>query len=492
MAHVIADPIAARLISESMAPMLRVIGLSLGPEGAGVLASDGPTGRHPSTGVAIARAMVEESGAQHVFPKLLTDEMVSFERDFGDGTAQLALLAGSLVQEGLRFSQSGLKPVALGKAYVNAAKSVCEQLRAMASSEFDPVDVACSAGASTDTAHLVVEALRIASDPGAIEVTNSSRESGIRLVRSAGFVMDAKAVVKPVGPLALNDPYILVADEKISEFGTLISIVEGFVKRRKSLVIVAREITDAALATLHCNQSNENFSVMALTPVDAGPRAASVLEDLAIVTGAELIADHIGNCLDLVRPHMLGRARRIQFESDKALLVEPQAEPDALKGRCAALRELIARSRYLSYDLEHAQRRLARLEGKWCQIVVGTEGCLDEQSEVSTVRRALAATRWALLQGVVPGGGLALEQVGRKMLQDHVGDPVAIAAAHALMVVRRHLITGQRSPTCTRVLDPAQLLIELVARAFSFAGSVLQTGAFICCDVEMKYPYETV
>ena len=491
MAHVIADPIATHLIGESMVPMLRVIGLSLGPDGAGVLAFDGPTGRHPSTGVAIARALVEESGARHVFPKLLADEMVSFERDFGDGTAQLALLAGSLVQEGFRFGQSDLQPVAVGKAYVNAAKYVCDQLRAMTSSEFDPVDVACSAGASTNTAHLVVEALRIASDPGAIEVTNSARESGIRLVRSGGFVLDAKAVVTPAGPLTLNDPYLLVANEKISEFGTLVNIVEGFVQRRKSLVIVAREITDAALATLHCNQSNENFSVMALTPLDAGPRAAAVLEDLAIVTRAELIADHMGNCLDSVRPHMLGRARRIQFEGGKALLVEPQAEPDALKGRCAALRELIARSRYLSYDLEHAQRRLARLEGKWCEIVVGTDGCLDEQSEASTVRRALAATRWALLHGVVPGGGLALEQVARKMLQDHVGDPAAIAAAHALMVVRRHLVTSQRSPTSSRVLDPSQLLIELVARAFSFAGSVLQTGAFVCREAEMKDLCET-
>ncbi|MDO8291509.1 MAG: TCP-1/cpn60 chaperonin family protein [Gallionella sp.] len=480
MARVITDQCVARLIGESMAPMLRAIGLSLGPDGAGVLTADGPTGRHPSTGVAIARALVGEAGAHDILPRLLTEELVAFERDFGDGTAQFALLAGSLVQAGLRYGQGGRNTTALAHSYVATARSVGDQLRALVTTDFDPADVARSAGASAATACLLADALQSASDPGAIEVIISSRESGIRVSPKAGFAFDAAAAVPRSGVATLSDPHFLVADESISDFGTLVKVVDGFVERRKSLVIVAREIAGAALATLQCNQSTEHFSVLALTPADAGPRAAAVLEDLAVATGAELVADRLGNSLAHVRPHMLGRARLISFEGGRAVLAEPQGERCALAQRRAALRDEIAGSRYLSYDLEHAQRRLARLDGNWCEVVVGADDSMVAESAAGVVRRALAATRWALLHGVVPGGGLALDQVGRKMLSQSPGDHAQAAVARALMGIRRHIVAGKRADSGSNVLDPSHLVIELVARAFSFAGSVLQTGAFVC------------
>ena len=481
MANVIYSQGAAQLIVDSMTPMLRAIGLSLGgPNSAGVLTADGPSGRNPSTGVSIARAIVGEAGPNSIVPRLLTDELVAFERDFGDGTAQLALLSGDLVQAGLRYGQGGHNIGALAHGYVATGRSIAEQLRALATDEFDPIAVARSAGASPSTARLLVDALQSASDPGAIEVILKDRESGIRVNTMVGFVFDAKAVIARAGAATLKDPYFLVADEKISDFGTLVRVVEGFVEQRKALVIVAREIDGEALVTLQRNQTTEHFSVLALTPADVGQRAAFVLEDLAVATGAELVSDRLGTSLSNVRPQMLGRAHRVSFEGGRAVLAEPQGDGGALMRRRALLRDAIESSRYLSYDLEHAQRRLARLEGKWCEVLVGADESMSAEKTADVVRRALAATRWALLHGVLPGGGLALDSVGRRLLSQSPGDHAQAVVAQALMGIRRHIIQSKKPDAGHGVLDPAHLVIEIVARAFSFAGSILKTGAFVC------------
>ena len=293
--------------------------------------------------------------------------------------------------------------------------------------------VAAAAGAAPDIADLVAAALDHAGADGVVEVRRGlRREAALR--QGDGFVLDAECISPWLGPpagetiLELPQVHVLVADDIVAALGRLASVLDGFASRAKALVIVARGVTGPALATLVRNRREADLRVTALRPRDVAGRAAAVLEDLAVATGAMLVAERFGLSLDALRPGMLGRADRLVLARGQALFAAPGGQPEAVRDRRRLILAEVVKYRDLAYDREHLERRAGRLHGRWAEIEVDGGSGGDGEQRLAAARAALGAARAARAGGVVPGGGLALSRIADVMAREAAALPVGAAA----------------------------------------------------------------
>ena len=189
--------------------------------------------------------------------------------------------------------------------------------------------------------------------------------------------------------IELDDVFVLVANEVVSEFGPLGPILEGFVSKKKSLAIVARDITGAALEALVRNHRELGLHIVALKPTDVSTRAGAVLEDLTIATGATMVGAELGRSLHQLKPTMLGRAKRMRFHKGRALFIDPKGDQSAIEQRRASLIAEADKARYLAYDREHLLRRSARLGGAWSEVHVGGKSASEGLRGSPVQRRRL-------------------------------------------------------------------------------------------------------
>ncbi len=473
------DSTAARLVA-SLAPVCHAIGLAYGPEGGQVWAE---IANHPcsaASGLEIARHMLRMPGFPSAAHQLLRDDLQAFEREFGDGTARLAMLIGLLLEAGIRHGGYGANLTAIGRCYNGIALQIRDALRAQTVA-FDALQVARSAGATPEQAEVLAQALELAGEGSAVEITSTTRHEGIRVNRTEGYVYEAQLAGLPstaTQVLQLSVPSVLVVDEVIDDFGALIPVIEGFIARQKSLVIVARGFGPKALALLRANQTTEHFSLIALSPTEAGPRAAIGLEDLAAACGATLVADRVAIGLDAVRPAMLGSSSELRYSLGRAVFFAPQGTQYELQMRRAAIAADIRASRYLSFDLEHARRRLARLNGTWTQIVVGAAFSQSADAQAAQLRRVLASVTLAQKRGTVAGGGGALAAAAYRLTADP-SQPAILAARSALLAFAAQHPRHPTTLPSAGLQDPLVLIEQAVLNAFSFAGSILQTNTVI-------------
>jgi chaperonin GroEL len=316
----------------------------------------------------------------------------------------------------------------------------------------------------------------------------------------AGLVSRALAD-SPDGCLVrLEQPSILVADEAISDFGALVPVLEGFATHKKALLIVAREVSGAALHALVRNKTEAGLAVAALKIADVVERGTAALEDLAILTGAELVSDALGTTVARLRPHMLGKADAVEVHADFARIIGGGGDRDAIERRRRELRVRIAGERYLGYDREHMQRRLARLSSGYAKLRVGGFSAPERQARLGAARKAAAALRGAR-EGVVDGGGLAAlrlartiapngragfdERATRTLLVDALRRIPKIlienAGGDAMAQLRRLDDAGDASRNGARLqaLDPLPVVAGTIRRAVSTAATLLSTDALI-------------
>jgi chaperonin GroEL len=495
---------------------VRAIAASIGPHGRALVYEPGPGRVALATdAVTIAREVADSDGIASIGGRILKETLISADRDLGDGAAGLAVVLGGIVEYGYRAIAAGHDPQRLAARVLALGGEVAGDL---ARETVAAPSAAKILGAQLDDPPLaaaLASAIAQCGPDGVIEIKEQPGE-GVDVGSGVGFTLDARLVssafqTEPAASaVELNNVFVLAANEIISDFGRLGPILEGFAERKKALVIVARDVAGAALQALVRNRRELGIHVVAMKPDDVSSRAALVIEDLAIATGATMIGAEVGLSLDSMRPTMLGSARRLSIERGRALFVSPGGDNDAIAMRRKLLAAEADRARYLAYDREHALRRAARLGGKWSEVRVGARNLFHGTARLASARAAVASTQSSLAAGVVAGGGAALVRIAARLRarRDRDGDRAArTAVAHGLDAVAEAVVrntgreprailhelaenddpgwgydarTGVFGPVVsTGIADPAAITASLVARAISAAATLLTVGAAI-------------
>ncbi|MCB6179944.1 hypothetical protein LHP98_17630 [Rhodobacter sp. Har01] len=457
-----------REMAEAIAPAVRAIAASLGPEGRHVMFAVGNRVEVAHSGSDIARQICSD----HFAARLFKETLVEAEREFGDGTARLAVMAGAALTEGRRALASGLAPARLLDALLALRPALDAAFAAEATAAEDLFAVALSAGAPADLAQLIVEADRAVGDDGLVEVAEG-REDEPALSLHDGFSFQSKAV--GAGNLtAMDDVHLIVANERLDDFRSLTPVVEGFARSGKGLVVVARAIEGQALQLIERNRREGVLRVAALVPEDTGPRAAEILEDLAVATGAVLVSDHTGVRIESLKPAMLGRAQSFRREGQVIRLGGTSGDAGQIALRLAGIAAEVEARKYLPLDREHAARRHARLAGRWAELRIA--GSPAATTSVAAARRSIAALRSARANGVIEGAGKGLDRIALRLEHPPASDPAKAAALAVLtaalrapgLCLRRN--AGADGPlTACATADPAALSRNLLDVALSLA-----------------------
>jgi chaperonin GroEL (HSP60 family) len=495
---------------------VRAINASLGPHGRSLLYEPAPGGVGlASDGLTIAREIAGDAGADSIGPRILKETIFAAQRDFGDGSARLACILGAVVEDGFRLVAAGHQPQELARDILSLSDLVgCRLVESRLHHEVDLGAMANAVTTDRAIAELVATSVAGAGADGVVEVKEHPR-ADLHLEVGTGFSIDVVLASEHLGPAApatileLDDVFVLVANESIGELGKLGAVLEGFASRKKSLAIVARDITGAALAALIRNRRELGLHVVALKPSDVSTRAGEVLEDLAIATGATLVAAEVGLSLDRLRPAMLGMAKRLRFARGRALFVEPAGGGIAIDRRRTMIAAAAERARYLAYDREHALRRAARLMGKWAEIRVGGATSHETALRMIDAKAAVRTLQAAMQSGVLAGGGSALVREAARLRLAGPGsrgarlcvarglEAITIAIARnggldpvtplAMLRLPRSAEIGfdARSGTVGDVVsagiaDPVSITVGIVGAALSAAATMLRIEAVVC------------
>ncbi len=466
-------------LGEHLAPVIHAIGASIGPDGRATLYNNGKRVSRALTGAEIARRCVGDVGAGGIGQVLLRETMMEAERDLGDGTARLAVMAAAALRVGQKALAAGIEPGMLATRIAAMTPEICEAFTQATNAKVDTDAMLDAACLSVKVRSALREALHSSASPEQIELRIGQTRADTVTAQN-GFVWDAQSIGQT--PLdTMDDVSLIVADDIITDFRNLAPVIEGFAEKRKALVIAARGVEGDALALLERNRTAGVLTVATLRPYDEGPRAAVILEDLAIATGAHLVAERNGSTLARLKPWMLGQAGKFQKDGMRVTLTKAAGEAAAVAMRLKEIEADIEASRYLTLDLEHARRRHARLAGQWVELVI-----LDRpgaQNEMEEARRTLASIGHALRGGVLAGGGIGLAQVASRLSEAPHTDPTERAAREivcaALRATQRHIShnagheAGSALISTSAPPDPAGLSHTLLNMALSLATRLM-------------------
>ncbi len=400
------DDKVLHVLSGSLGPLVRAVGCALGPDGRGVLVGRG--GGAPAVlwkGSSIAREIPAAHGALGVAPRILKETLLAFDREHSDGTARLAVMAGTCLKALVREAAAGAPVQQLADSILHLAMATGGRLAADWQTAPELIQVARAGGVPDELAEALAALVHELGSEACFDIKDGGSET-FHVTKTEGFALDAKPVGSKALP-SLASASVLVADEIIDDFGAIAPVLEGFATKRKALVIAARGITGTALATLQANQAKSLVTVSALVPAEAGPHAAECLEDLAIATGATLVADRLGTQIGKVKPTMLGRTREFRFDQDRATFIGPDGRPEEVAMRRRFLAAQAAKAKNLSLDRERFERRRARLGGVWCELRVSRSTPQETALLIECAKAAVANLQSVMRHGAVPGGGEA-------------------------------------------------------------------------------------
>ena len=419
--------------------------VTLGPKGRNVVL-DKKYGSPTITndGVTIAKEIelndpFENMGAQ------LAKEVATKTNDIaGDGTTTATLLAQAMVREGLKNVAAGANPMILKKGIEKAVAAVVGEIKEISK----PVDqkesiaqVAAISAAEEEIGKLIAEAMEKVGKDGVITV-EESKTMGTNLEVVEGMQFD-RGYVSPYMvtdsermEAILDDPYILITDKKINLIKDLLPILEKTMQRGKPILLIAEDVEGEALATLVVNKLRGTLNVVAVKAPGFGDRRKAMLSDIAIVTGGQVISEEVGASLENATLEMLGSARQVKVTKDETTIVDGKGNSQEIKNRINQIKVQIEDTTS-DYDREKLQERLAKLAGGVAVIQVGAATETEMKEKKHRIEDALSATRAAVEEGVVPGGGVALLQLAPvldEMKQKETGD-----VATGISIVRKAL-----------------------------------------------------
>ncbi len=519
---------ARRALEAGVNKLADAVSITLGPKGRNVVL-DKKWGAPTITndGVTIAKEIELEDPYENLGAQLAKEVATKTNDVAGDGTTTATVLARAMVHEGMRNVAAGANPMALKKGIEKGVAAAVEHL-AKQSRDVDGREeiahVAALSAADRAVGEHIAEAFDKVGKDGVITV-EESQTFGIELEFVEGMQFD-KGYISPyfitdqeAMEAVLEDPYIMLCGKKISSVQDLLPVLEKLVQAGKPLVIVAEDVEGEALATLVVNKIRGTFASVAVKAPGFGDRRKAMLQDMAILTGGQVISDEIGVKLENVTLDMLGRARRVVITKDDTTIVEGQGPEDDIKGRINQIKAEIEKTDS-DWDREKLQERLAKLAGGVALIKVGAATEVELKEKKHRIEDAVSATRAAIEEGIVPGGGVALIRaevavdadalglegdaaVGAQIVRRALQEPAKLIADNAgwpgAVVVERirsekgsngfDAATGEYTDLVKHgVIDPAKVTRSALQNAASIAALVLTTEVSVVEKPEEEEP----
>jgi len=426
------NEVARRALERGVNIIADAIKVTLGPKGRNVVL-DKKYGAPTITndGVTIAREIDVEDVFENAGVQLLKEVATKTNDVAGDGTTTATLLAQAMVKEGLRNVAAGANPLLLKRGIEEAVNLVVDEIGKMshdiATDKKKIAEVAAISAADEKIGNTIADAMDKVGKDGVITVEESNK-FGIEIELVEGLQFD-KGYLSPYMvtdaermEAVLNDPYILISNQKIAAVGDLIPILEKIQQSGKPLLIIAEDVEGEALATIVVNKLRGTLTVVAVKAPGFGDRRKAMLEDIAIVTDGKVVSEEIGVKLENVTLDMLGSARQIKVDKENTTVIEGKGSASAIKGRIKQIKNEIEQSDS-DFDKEKLQERLAKLAGGVAVIKVGAATEVELKEKKHRIEDALSATKAAVEEGIVSGGGVVLINIIPKIdLKKFEGD----------------------------------------------------------------------
>ena len=419
------DEQARRALEKGMNQLVDAVKVTLGPKGRNVVLEKkwgAPT--ITNDGVSIAKEIELEDPWEKVGAELVKEVAKKTDDVAGDGTTTATVLAGAMVREGLRNVAAGANPMSLKKGIEAAVETAVASIRDLAKETDSKGQIAQVAGisaADTEIGEMIAEAIDKVGKDGVITVEESQTfgmdmelVEGMRFDKgyiSPYFVTDPERMES-----SLEDAYLLIVGSKISAVRDMLPVLEKVMGTGKPLVILAEDVEGEALATLVVNKIRGTFKSVAVKAPGFGERRKAMLQDIAILTGGQVVTEEVGLKLENVTLDLLGRARKIVVTKDETTIVEGAGDDADIKGRINQIKTEIDNTDS-DYDREKLQERLAKLSGGVAVIKVGAATEVELKEKKHRIEDAVSTTKAAIEEGVVPGGGVALLRAQQAILE---------------------------------------------------------------------------
>ncbi|MDQ4098850.1 MAG: chaperonin GroEL [Actinomycetota bacterium] len=513
------DETARRALERGMNQLADAVRVTLGPKGRNVVLDKkwaAPT--ITNDGVSIAKEIDLEDPLERIGAELVKEVAKKTDDVAGDGTTTATVLAWAMVREGLRNVAAGANPMSLKRGIeraVDTAVAAIKDIAVEVESKEQVAQVAAISAADTEIGDMISEAIDKVGKDGVITV-EESQTFGMEMDLVEGMRFD-KGYISPyfvTDPermeAALEDPYLLFVSSKISAVRDLLPVLEKVMQSGRALVIVAEDVEGEALATLVVNKIRGTFKSVAVKAPGFGERRKAMLQDMAILSGGQVISEEVGLKLENVTLDMLGRAHKVTVTKDETTLVEGAGDPADIRGRIAQIRGEMENTDS-DYDREKLQERLAKLSGGVAVIKVGAATEVELREKKHRIEDAVSTTKAAVEEGVVPGGGVALlraqsrvyeqaasiegdEATGVRLVARSLEEPLKQIAVNAgleggVIVERVRQMEGPTGLNAATgdyedlfkagVIDAAKVTRSALQNAASIAGLFLTTEAVI-------------
>ncbi len=517
------DESARRSLKKGMDILAEAVKTTLGPKGRNVALDKkwgAPTVTHD--GVTVAKEIELKDPFENMGAQLLKEAATKTNDVAGDGTTTATVLAQAIINEGLRNVAAGANPMLLKRGIEKAAEAVVGEIKGMSmpvKGKEEIADIATISAADPEIGDLIAEVMDKVGKDGVITV-EEGRGLRFETEYTEGMQFD-RGYISPyfmTNPdrmeAILDEPYILITDKKISAIADILPVLEKILQSgKKELLIIAEDVDGEALATMVVNKLRGTINVLAVKAPGFGDRRKAMLEDIGILTDGKVISEEIGRKLDATQIADLGSARRVVANKDETTIIEGKGSADAIQARIKQIKAQIDETTS-DYDREKLQERMAKLSGGVAVIKVGAATEVELKERKHRVEDALSATRAAVEEGVVPGGGVALTNAiagldslqlegdvatGAGMLRRALEEPMRQIARNAglegsvvVQTVReRQKETGNKNVGYDvmsgeygdmvemGIIDPAKVTRSAVENAASIAAMVLTTDALV-------------
>ncbi len=509
---------ARKALEKGVNQLAEAVKITLGPKGRNVVL-DKKFGSPTITndGVTIAREIELEDPFENMGAQLVKEVATKTNDVAGDGTTTATVLAQAIIREGLKNVAAGANPMILKKGIEKAVAAAVNEIKAIAKpieSKAAIAQVASISAADKEIGDLIAEAMETVGNDGVITV-EESQSMGTTLEVVEGMQFD-RGYISPYMitdtekmEAVLKDPYILITDKKISAIQDILPVLEKVVQSGKPLLIIAEDVEGEALATLVVNKLRGTFTCVAVKAPGFGDRRKAMLEDIAVLTGGQVISEELGLKLENTTLNMLGQAATVKISKEETTIVEGRGTKQAIDARVAQIRKQLEETTS-EFDREKLQERLAKLSGGVAIIQVGAATETELKEKKHRIEDALAATRAAVEEGIVAGGGTALIQIlpalenvtsdiademtGIRIIKKALEEPVKQIAYNAgvegSVVVEKVKAAGKgigfnaltgvyEDMIAAGIVDPAKVTRSALQNAASIAAMLLTTECLV-------------